>query len=350
MSGGRLSRRRLLGLAAAGAATVPLSGCLMEGEGPGRGMAAGSDSEIYLDYATYNPLSLIIRDQGWLEQVAEAHGQEVHWTFSAGSNKANEFLRGGAIDIGSTAGSAALLARTNRSPIQAIDIYSQPEWAALVRTADSPLRSVKDLRGTSVAATKGTDPYFFLLQSLVRAEIPLEEVTVVNLQHADGRSALASDQVDAWAGLDPIMAAAEENGDVLFSRELGFNTYGFLNARELFLQINPDGAQLVVDTYAYARAWALTNPEAGIEILAREADIKPSTAERVWERTHLDIDPIPGDAQLEVLGRIAPILVETGDVLSAEAVEQALDTLLEARFAQAASAERAAEIIEGHSA
>lgn len=345
-----LTRRRLLGLAAVTAATAPLSGCLMEGEGPGRGMAAGSDTEIYLDYATYNPLSLIIRDKGWLEDVAGAHGQAVHWTFSAGSNKANEFLRGGAIDIGSTAGSAALLARTNRSPIRAIDIYSQPEWAALVRSPDSALRTVQDLRGTSVAATKGTDPYFFLLQSLAAHDVPAGELTVVNLQHADGRSALASGQVDAWSGLDPIMAAAEQNGDVLFHRELSFNTYGFLNARELFLQINPQGAQLAVDTYAYARAWALEHPQEGIEILAREADIEIPTAATVWERTHLDIDPVPGEDQLEVLHRIAPILVDTGDVASLEAVEQAIDTLLEQRFALEASADRAAEIIEGHSA
>lgn len=348
MSG--LTRRRLLGLAAVGAAAAPLSGCVMEGEGPGRGMAAGSDTEIYLDYATYNPLSLIIREKGWLETVAAEDGQEVHWTFSAGSNKANEFLRGGAIDIGSTAGSAALLARTNRSPIRAIDICSQPEWAALVRTADSPLRSVEDLRGRSVAATKGTDPYFFLLQALSAADMGFDETTVVNLQHADGRSALTSGQVDAWSGLDPIMAGAEQDGAVLFQRDLAFNTYCFLNARELFLEINPRGAQMVVDVYAHARSWALENPQEGIAILARESDIDRGTAARVWERTHLDIDPVPGDDQLEVLERIAPILVETGDVPDLETVQKAIDTILDARFGQEASAQRAAEIIEGHSA
>ena len=47
------------------------------------------------------------------------------------SNKANEALRAGAIDIGSTAGSAALLARSNGSPIKTIDIFSQPNWAAI---------------------------------------------------------------------------------------------------------------------------------------------------------------------------------------------------------------------------
>ena len=49
----------------------------------------------------------------------------VNWIQSAGSNKANEALRANAIDVGSTAGSAALLARSNGSPIQVIDLYSQ---------------------------------------------------------------------------------------------------------------------------------------------------------------------------------------------------------------------------------
>src|SRR5258707_3076731 len=51
------------------------------------------------------------------------------------SNKALEFLNAGSIDFGSTAGSAALVARINGNPIKSIYVYSRPEWTALV-TAD----------------------------------------------------------------------------------------------------------------------------------------------------------------------------------------------------------------------
>ncbi len=95
------------------------------------GAAVGS-SKLNIDFATYNPLSLVIKEKGWLEAALEDQGVTVNWVQSAGSNKANEALRSGAIDVGSTAGSAALLARANGSPIKTIDIYSQPEWAALV--------------------------------------------------------------------------------------------------------------------------------------------------------------------------------------------------------------------------
>lgn len=45
--------------------------------------------------------------------------------------------------------------------------------------------------------TKGTDPYFFLLQALRTKGLDATDVTVVNLQHADGRTALERGQVDA---------------------------------------------------------------------------------------------------------------------------------------------------------
>lgn len=344
----RLNRRDLLRATGLGAATLALSGC-MAGEGAGTGVAnADATGSITLDYATYNPLSLIIKTKGWLEQVVQEIDQTVEWVNSAGSNKANESLRAGAIDVGSTAGSAALLARANGSPIKVIDLYSQPEWSALVTTPDSPISSVADLKGASIAATKGTDPYFLLLQALESAGLSASDVTVQNLQHADGRNALDTGQVDAWAGLDPIMASAEEGGDVLFYRNLDFNTYGFLNARELFLQQNPTGARAVVNTYAYAREWALNNTDEALTIFAEEAGISPSTAEKVWERTHLDIDPVPGDDQITVLENIGPILVESGDVPSQDNIDDALSSIVEQTYAQAADRTAVAGTIEGN--
>ena len=56
-----------------------------------------------------------------------------------------------------------------------------------------------------------------------------------------------------------------ESGDVLFYRNLNFNTYGFLNATEKFIQSNPTAAQTIVDVYEYARAWANEEPRRGCE-------------------------------------------------------------------------------------
>ena len=340
------TRRIIPAIAIAGTMMLVATGCVAgenanaSGDSENDAAASGewSSDTLSIDFATYNPLSLVIRDQGILEDIL-GDDVTVEWVQSAGSNKANELLRSGSIDVGSTAGSAALLARSNGSPIQVIDIFSQPEWSAIVVGPDSDITSVEDLAGKSVAATKGTDPYFFLLQSLEEAGLSVDDVEVQNLQHADGRAALDGGSVDAWAGLDPIMAAAEvESGDQLIYRNVDFNTYGFLNATEDFIENHADLAQAVVDAYEQAREWALENPEETEALLAEVAGIDIEVATTVIEeRSNLDVSGIPGEAQISVLEKIAPVLVDSGDVQGGkDSVDKALDSIVNATFAEKA--------------
>src|SRR4029077_12949376 len=121
-----------------------------------RSASAAPLDEIRLDWATYNPVSIVIRTQGLLEKEFEKGGTKVRWVQTLGSNKALEFLNASSIDFGSTAGSAALVARINGNPIKSIYVYSRPEWTALVTRKDTGITKVADLKGKSVAVTRGT--------------------------------------------------------------------------------------------------------------------------------------------------------------------------------------------------
>src|SRR5688572_26174117 len=81
-------------------------------------------SELRIDWATYNPVSIIIKNQGLLEKEFEKDGTRIRWVQTLGSNKALEFLNAGSIDLGSTAGSAALVAKIHGNPIKSIYVYS----------------------------------------------------------------------------------------------------------------------------------------------------------------------------------------------------------------------------------
>ncbi len=148
-----MDRRRFLALGAAGALEVTSAGALRAEDVP---------DAVVLDYAYYNPVSLLLKKKGWLESELAKNGTGVRWVLSLGSNKALEFLRGGSLDFGSTAGSAAIVARASGARIKAIYIYSKPEWTALVTRKDTGIVSIEDLRGKSVAVTRGTDPHIFL--------------------------------------------------------------------------------------------------------------------------------------------------------------------------------------------
>ena len=302
-----LTRRSVAALGLTAAAALGAAGCVA-GEGSENAAGAGasgggagewSTDSLTIDFATYNPLSLVVRDQQLIEK-ALGESVTVEWVQSAGSNKANELLRSGSADVASTAGSAALLARANGSPIKVIDIYSQPEWSALVVPEGSDVTGPADLAGRPVAATPGTDPYFFLVQALAEAGLSIGDVDLQPLQHADGRSALEGGSVDAWSGLDPIMAAAEvESGAQLVFRNVDFNTYGFLNATEEFIEQHADVAQVVVDAYEEARTWALEHLEETAALLAEVAGIGSEVASTViTERSNLDVSGVPGEDQI----------------------------------------------------
>ena len=290
--------------------------------------------DIHLDYAYYNPLSLVVRDQHSLEN----RGYNVTWVLSAGSNKANEGLRSSALDFGSTAGSAALVARANGTPIKMIDVYSKPEWTALVVGKNSTINSVADLKGKKIAVTKGTDPYFFLLQSLAAAGLSPADVEIINLQHADGKTALERGDVDAWSGLDPFMAQTiQQQGSRFLYRNPDFNSYGVLNVREDFSSAHPDAVQSVVNSYEEARKWAKAHPDELAALLASQAKVALSVSQEELQRTALNIQPAPGDPQRAVLTSILPIAVADSDIKSDDAGRSALSTIIEPKYAQQSS-------------
>lgn len=308
------------------AGVIAVSGC-----GSNAGPTASRD--IHLDYAYYNPLSLVVRDQ----HLLESRGYNVTWVLSAGSNKANEGLRSKALDVGSTAGSAALVARANGSPIKVVDLYAGGEWTGLVVTKDSPINSVADLKGKKVAVTKGTDPYFFLLQSLATAGLSPSDIEIVNLQHADGKTALERGNVDAWSGLDPFIAQTiQQQGSRFIYRNRSFNTYGVLDAREDFIADHPEALQAVVNSYEEARKWAKAHPDQLAALLASQANIALSVAQEELTRTLVDIDSVPGDPVRTVLTRVEPLAVADSDIKSDDAGRNALSTLIEPKFAQQA--------------
>jgi sulfonate transport system substrate-binding protein len=318
-------------VAAAAVAALTLTGLT----GCVAGENSGSDT-LKLDYAYWNPLSLVIRDQGWLEAELADDGIAVEWILSGGSNVALENLNAEAIDIGSSAGSAAFAAHANGVAIKTIGVFSQPNWATLVVAKDSPINTVAELRGKKVAATSGTDPYFFLLQALAEAGVSTAEVEIVNLAHADGQKALEAGDVDAWAGLDPLTATSElKAGSRIIYSNPAFNSWGVLNVTQKFLDSSPELVELVLTQYQRARAWILANPDQAIEILAREAGLEQSVAAKVLgERTKIDVSLVPGETQLAVFRTIAPILVAEARIRSQQAADDALATVLDDRIAK----------------
>src|SRR5690606_14882452 len=86
-----------------------LASALIVGLAPSSALfAQEKPKEIRIDWATYNPVSMVLKEQGLLEKEFAKDGISIRWVQTLGSNKALEFLNAGSIDFGSTAGAAAL--------------------------------------------------------------------------------------------------------------------------------------------------------------------------------------------------------------------------------------------------
>src|SRR6202042_1554442 len=297
---------------------------------PAGARAADAVSEIRIDWATYNPVSLILKQKGMLEKEFAKDGIRIVWVQSAGSNKALEYLNAGSINFGSTAGSAALVARIKGNPIKSGYVFSRPEWTALVTTKDSGIATVADLKGKRVAVTRGTDPRIFLVRALLGAGLTEKDITPVLLQHADGKTALIRGDVDAWAGLDPMMAQAEiEDGAKLFFRKADANTWGILNVREQFLKDYPQITQRVLATYEEARKYSLANYDELKKSLVAATKLPDEVADKqLKERTDLSYSRI-GTPQRESIVAAGLALQQAGVIDAKVDVKASLDQLID---------------------
>jgi sulfonate transport system substrate-binding protein len=295
-------------------------------------LAADKLATLRLDWAYYSPVSLVLRDNHWMEQEFAKDGIKVEWVLSLGSNKALEFLNGNSVDFGSSAGAAALLAKANGVPIKAVYIYDKPEWTALVTLKDSPIHKVEDLRGKRIAVTRGTDPHIFLLRALALHGLKSQDVKMVLLQHPDGRVALERGDVDAWAGLDPYMAQTElEKGSRLFFRDPDLNTYGFLNVREDFAQAHPDIVERVLTVYEKARKWSLDHPAELRAIVAKAGKLTDAVAAKDLERNDLSSGLI-GKKQRDTIIAAGDVLKESGVIPADTDIAKTADALIDPQY------------------
>jgi sulfonate transport system substrate-binding protein len=302
-------------------------------------IACGSRSTkpevVKIDWATYNPVSLVLRDKKFLEEDLAKDGVQVEWVKSLGSNKALELLNSKSIDFGSTAGVAAFIGKANGNPIKSIYVLSKPEWTALVVTKNSPIRKVEDLKGKKVAVTRGTDPHVFLLRALDSVGLTEKDIELVPLQHPDGRNALEKGDVAAWAGLDPLMAQTEvDKGSRLFFRDASKNTYDLLDVREEFAQRYPEYVKRVIAAYEKARLWAIQNPEEYHRIFVRDAEINDAVAAKVLGRTDIS-QPQIGDVQKQTIAAAGGVLKKSGIIKDSVDVDRTVADLIDPQFGPA---------------
>ena len=295
---GSLSRRRLLRRAAFG--TLAAWADLASGAAaPAR--AAGGRT-IRIGYQRYGTL-IILKHLGLLEAALAKTGDAVAWSeFSAGPQML-QAMGSGAIDFGITGDTPPVFAQAAR-PDGLVYVGHEPKapfGEAIIVPKDSPIRSLADLKGRSVALNKGSNVHWLLLAALAKAGLHPGDIRPVYLVPAAGRSAFDTNRVDAWAIWDPYLSSAEAGSGarILASADGLVGNRQFFLARRAFAEAQPDLIRLVAAQIAESDRWGETHKDAVASMLAADTGLPVPVVARAIGRLTFGIMPIDREVVAE---------------------------------------------------
>jgi sulfonate transport system substrate-binding protein len=148
----------------------------------------------------------------------------------------------------------------------------------------SPVRSVADLVGRSVAVNRGGTGEYILVRALTQAGIPLDQVKRVYLGPVDANAAFSSGAVDGWAIWDPFLSIALEtqHARVLADgAQSGSENAVAYFVSSAFLEANRPVMDVVLAVLERENAWARANVSEAGAIWAREMGLPASLGARL---------------------------------------------------------------------
>jgi sulfonate transport system substrate-binding protein len=139
----------------------------------------------------------------------------------------------GAVDIGGVGDAPPVFAAAGGAKITIVGATEGgSNSAALVVPKGSPITSISQLRGKTIAVAQGSSADYHLLTVLEKAGLSVHDVTLEYLQPAEGLAALESGRVDAWDIWTPyIEEVVDEHGARALVNGNGFGSkYSFIVA------------------------------------------------------------------------------------------------------------------------
>jgi sulfonate transport system substrate-binding protein len=203
-----------------------------------------------------------------------------------------EAVNSGAVDIGGVGNTPPLFAAAAGSDITAV--YGNTTTGSvdnILVPKGSPVDSVEDLKGKTVALTEGSSANYHLLAQLQRHGLSYDDVEVQDLEPPDALAAFTSGNVDAWAIWDPYAAQAE----LQYGAEQIANGKGVTNGFNFQMASNESlgsaATRAAIEDYigriAQAQRWSQQHPHEWAEAWAKDTGLPVAVTEKAVHRRFL---------------------------------------------------------------
>jgi sulfonate transport system substrate-binding protein len=279
------------------AAALTLAGC--GGSATGNEDAVNDDGSVDLSKVT-----LIVGDQkGGSKALLQAAGElddvpyQIEWKEFTSGPPLLEALNSGAIHVGGVGNTPPIFAAAADGKSKAVQAATYGGGGdAIVVPPGSPITSVADLKGKTVAVAEGSSANYNLLAQLEKAGLKYSDVKVQNLQPADALAAFTAGHVDAWAIWEPFTSQAEKDAGakVIATGEGVVNGDVFEVASDAAL--DDPGTKKALDDYlariARAQVWSQSNQEQWSKTWAEETGLAPDITLAAVNKRKIQVLPI----------------------------------------------------------
>jgi sulfonate transport system substrate-binding protein len=250
--------------------------------------------EIRVGYQKTSAL-LVTKALGLLEKRFAADGVTVKWVDFQAGPPLLEALNAGAIDYGYTGDSPPIFAQAARAKILYVAaIPARGEGQAIVVPANSPIKSIADMKGKKVGFAKGSSGHNLLISALESAHVGYDEITPITLSPADASAAFSSGAIDAWSIWDPFYAIAEvsKNARPLPLDWSASAQNSFFLANRDFTAKYPDVVAAIGAEIASATKWAAAHREETAKLFAEASGVDYAAQKRAVDRAEFTYGPL----------------------------------------------------------
>ncbi|MCJ2068934.1 ABC transporter substrate-binding protein [Methylobacterium sp. J-030] len=278
------SRRTLLRGGLGGAAALAL----------GAPTARAAPREVKISMQRSSVLFTVLKVKGTLAERLAPLGFTPSWHLFT---SVLEPMNAGAVDIhADVADAVPIFTQAARAPLT---FYARergaPSAEAIIVPADSPIRSVADLRGKTVGVSRGSGSHYVLAAALKRAGLTFADIKPAYLQAPEGAVAFEQGSLDAWSIWDPFLAFAEAKRPVrAIADGDGLTTYHrYYLVNDSFVAAQPEVVATVYRSLVEAGAWMKANPKEAVALLAPIwGDLPPAVVAAANSRRTYTVEPV----------------------------------------------------------
>lgn len=285
--------------------------------------AADKPAKVTIGYLNLVNAQLVTKHLGLIAK--EMPGVEINYVKVGGGGDMLRVIAGKQVDFGGIGNPPTAIGITRGLPIKGIFVINMIDYveALVVRTSKN-IKSLKDLKGKTVAAPFGSTTHYLLLQALKDEGIDPSSMKILDLAPSDIAAAWLRGDLDAaWFWEPNLDKAVKHDGHIFLTSGImaqrGYPTWDIGVVMNDFAAKYPDYVEKFVKAECAGIDYWIKNPGKTAQIIADELSLPLNDATRMMNGTAM----VPCDKQItaqylgtsKTKGQFVDTLVATADFL-----------------------------------